>query len=181
MVRPNVIFVENLPAEGKVFPFQVSREEANGFLSSAAPAETQAVSAVSGEARAYRSGRDVFVLGRLHARVRYECVRCLEPFEEELSAEFHRVFSASEEYGSGEVELHAEDMDVEAIEGGAIDLGRIAEEELSLALKAHPVCRETCRGLCPVCGTNLNAEECRCSEEPTDPRLAVLKTLIEKK
>ena len=151
--------------------------EVNGFLSAEEPAEVRAVSNLTGEAKAYRSGRDVFVLGKIAARVEYQCVRCLEPFEGDVKSEFHRVFSEGEEYGAGEVELHREDLDLEPIEGESIDLARIAAEELALALAAHPVCRESCRGLCPSCGTNRNVSACSCAEERVDPRFAALQAL----
>jgi uncharacterized protein len=40
-----------------------------------------------------------------------------------------------------------------------------------------PLCDSECRGLCPVCGTNLNRGTCECKRDWDDPRFAVLKTL----
>ncbi|HEV8596474.1 MAG TPA: DUF177 domain-containing protein, partial [Candidatus Dormibacteraeota bacterium] len=39
------------------------------------------------------------------------------------------------------------------------------------------LCREDCRGLCPVCGGNRNLVTCACPERAADPRLAALKDL----
>ena len=33
-----------------------------------------------------------------------------------------------------------------------------------------PLCRDECRGLCPVCGTNLNRATCDCRRDWEDPR-----------
>jgi uncharacterized protein len=176
-LRPIPLVVEHLPAEGKVYPLELSRHEVNGFFTEEAPGEAEAVSDVTGEVKAYRSGKDVFVLGTLSARLSYPCVRCLERFEEDARADFHRVFSEVPEHGPGEVELRKEDLDLEPIREGTIDLARLAVEELLLALKAHPVCRESCLGLCPRCGGNLNEEQCRCEGPPPDPRFAVLEAL----
>jgi uncharacterized protein len=41
-----------------------------------------------------------------------------------------------------------------------------------------PLCREDCRGLCAVCGANLNRGDCGCAPTWEDPRLAPLKALI---
>lgn len=180
-MRPIAVVVETLPSEGKAFPLEIPSRDVNGFLASEAPSDVEVVSALVGEAKVYRSGSDVFVLGNLKTRVAYHCVRCLESFEEEVKADFHRVFSAQEEYGSGEIELRKQDLDVEPIEGESLDLAEIAAEELSLALRAHPVCRESCRGLCPTCGANLNTEACGCPKESGDPRFAVLRTAKPKK
>ena len=43
-----------------------------------------------------------------------------------------------------------------------------------------PLCKEDCKGLCPVCGCDLNTESCSCDTKTVDPRLAVLKNLFDK-
>ncbi|HEX7587809.1 MAG TPA: DUF177 domain-containing protein, partial [Anaerolineae bacterium] len=43
----------------------------------------------------------------------------------------------------------------------------------------HPVCRTKCAGLCPNCGKNWNEGPCECRQDETDPRLAVLKQLLD--
>ena len=49
----------------------------------------------------------------------------------------------------------------------------------AVGLPLKPLCRPDCLGLCPRCGTNLNASNCACAEERTeDPRLRVLKNLL---
>ena len=50
-------------------------------------------------------------------------------------------------------------------------------EQFYLALPMKPLCRESCRGLCPECGTNLNTGTCSCVREWTDPRLDGLRAL----
>ncbi len=65
--------------------------------------------------------------------------------------------------------------------GIEINPGALAWEEFSLALPVKPLCREACRGLCPVCGVNRNAESCSCAREEGDPRLAALQGLLVKK
>jgi uncharacterized protein len=172
-----IVSVENLPPEGKTFPLLFSREEVEALLGGEDVGEVRAVAGLEGEVRALASGRDVFLLGRIQCRVEYQCVRCLEAFEEDVAAEFHRVFTEAEEGEAGEVELRREDLEVEPIRGGSIDLGQVVAEEIALALKAYPVCRESCQGLCPACGGNRNADECRCGGGPKDPRFAALAKL----
>ena len=52
-------------------------------------------------------------------------------------------------------------------------------EQIMLAVPEFVICRETCRGLCPRCGTNLNESDCGCSEPQVDGRWAALKRLSE--
>jgi uncharacterized protein len=41
-----------------------------------------------------------------------------------------------------------------------------------------PLCAELCRGICPVCGTDLNVDTCTCSLRKSDPRFEELKKLL---
>jgi DUF177 domain-containing protein len=50
-------------------------------------------------------------------------------------------------------------------------------EQFYLSLPMKPLCRSDCRGLCVVCGTNLNREPCSCKPVWEDPRLAPLRDL----
>ncbi len=54
-----------------------------------------------------------------------------------------------------------------------LDVEPVAHDACILELPLAPLCSESCRGLCPICGANLNFEACSC-ERPTDPRWAAL-------
>ncbi|MBQ3561654.1 MAG: DUF177 domain-containing protein, partial [Oscillospiraceae bacterium] len=41
------------------------------------------------------------------------------------------------------------------------------------------LCREDCKGLCPVCGSDLNEKTCNCNQKQIDPRLEKLKMLLD--
>ena len=40
------------------------------------------------------------------------------------------------------------------------------------------LCKSDCKGLCPVCGQNLNEGTCTCNTFVPDPRLAALESLL---
>jgi uncharacterized protein len=63
-------------------------------------------------------------------------------------------------------------------ENGKIDLEPFIREEMILAIPIGPLCSEDCKGLCPICGEDLNESSCSHEELPVDPRLSVLKTLL---
>jgi uncharacterized protein len=65
----------------------------------------------------------------------------------------------------------------EAYTGKVIDLDPILREQLLLSLPSYPVCKDDCKGLCPVCGANLNDRECGCDRHVPDPRWAGLKNI----
>jgi uncharacterized protein len=80
-----------------------------------------------------------------------------------------------ESESSGSFELGQADLDT--YQGKTIDLDPILREQVLLALPMHAVCREDCRGLCGMCGQNLNEAACGCETRRVDPRLAVLKDI----
>jgi uncharacterized protein len=69
------------------------------------------------------------------------------------------------------------DADREYFDGHTIDLDPIVREQVLLALPVSVVCRDDCKGLCSVCGQDLNEAECGCERKVVDPRLAVLKSI----
>ena len=63
-------------------------------------------------------------------------------------------------------------------EKDGFDLDEFIINLLELKLPFRFLCDEDCKGLCPVCGTNLNTSECSCNDEKIDERFAMLKDLF---
>lgn len=128
------------------------------------------------ELRLERDGVDVFVTGDLRAAVSQACGRCLEPSPVEVTAPLD-VRLIPRPARADSVELAADDLDVDFYDKDEIDLSAVIETETTLALPMKPLCRDGCRGLCPVCGGNRNLVQCSCQQRAPDPRLAALKDL----
>ena len=123
------------------------------------------------------------LVGRVQTRLELTCSRCLEPFILPVDAPFDlRYHPQADNAGTGEAEREIEEDDLTTAfyENEQIDLGHLMREQFYLSLPMKPLCRDDCRGLCPVCGTNLNREQCDCKPEWDDPRLAALKALQDK-
>ncbi len=60
-----------------------------------------------------------------------------------------------------------------------LDLTEVTRQNILLAIPPSPVCRTKCAGLCPHCGKNWNEGPCDCKEENIDPRMQVLKQLLD--
>lgn len=121
-------------------------------------------------------GVDVRVQGRVGATVPQTCSRCLEIFPARVDAPVD-VRVVPRPATADSVELGADDLDVDFYQDDQLDVARVLETETTLALPMKPLCREDCRGLCPVCGGNRNAQACACRPEATDPRWAALRGL----
>ncbi len=107
---------------------------------------------------------------RLRADVPLEgpCMRCLEHADRAVAVDAREV----DQPGGGE------DLSSPYLDGDELDLGAWARDALALALPAQIVCSEDCRGLCGICGENLNLAGAghRHEAEP-DPRWAALREL----
>jgi len=120
------------------------------------------------------------IAGHVNGELSLACVRCLEPFTMPVAGSFDlRYVPRSENAGEGEREVGEDDLTTAFYEDDQIDLSELIAEQLHLALPMKPLCSETCKGLCPHCGANLNTETCDCSEKWEDPRLAALKDLAQ--
>ncbi len=119
-------------------------------------------------------------VGRLETSAGLSCSRCLEEYSLPLDLPFD-LFYTTEPEGTGGADNRVDDDMVTRVhyDGGRIDLQSLLSEQVYLGLPLKPLCRPDCMGLCPRCGTNLNAGDCHCAEERTeDPRLRVLKSLL---
>lgn len=153
---------ETLPAEAVVL--EVENARVTGPI------------AISG--KAVKTSETVGLTGRLSGSVEIECDRCLEAVERPFDIELDLEFAPTEQFESdANLELHSEDMRLDAIEGSRIDLAAIAREQILLDLPQQFFCRDDCKGLCEKCGANLNLKNCDCEDDEIDPRWAALKGL----
>lgn len=127
-----------------------------------------------------RDGRVVFVRGRLAARVPLTCCRCLEPFQLTVEPEVDARLEPSPEGRTEERQLGADDLETDLYHHDTLDLGAVVETETTLGLPMKPLCRESCRGLCPICGANGNVTACACQAAPAESRWAALTRLAER-
>ena len=79
--------------------------------------------------------------------------------------------------GDGEREIEEDDLTTAFYQNDEIDLEQLMREQFYLALPMKPLCSDGCKGLCAVCGTNLNRSTCLCNGRWEDPRLAALKNI----
>jgi uncharacterized protein len=131
----------------------------------------------------------VQVTGELAATLGLECSRCLERFLFPVSEKLDLIYlpaSPADTTGAEQAEdeedicLTEQDMVVAYHREGCIDLGETVRGQLLLALPMKRLCRDDCRGLCEVCGTNRNVASCQCPQASTDFRLAPLARLLER-
>lgn len=108
--------------------------------------------------------------GTLTAEMVCVCDRCSKEFSSAKELELDVPLAADLD--------DEENPEVFAVRNDEIDLTEVLETCLILDMETKFLCSEDCKGLCPVCGHNLNEGDCGC-EKPVDPRLAVLGQLLD--
>ena len=125
--------------------------------------DVQFISPVHGTVQLLRHGEDnVYVKAEVFTDIEIQCGRCLDPFEENITATFELQFSPVS---------NPEDVESERIEDGeryydgeTFDISEDARQVLVIQIPVWPLCSQTCEGLCTQCGVNLNEENCICQE-----------------
>lgn len=154
----------------------------NGFHATAPSRLKAHLSKVSG---------GVLVEGKMSVHVAESCKRCLTEVKKTLPVSFtlnlvprdgrpdEDEYEGDEDKGKGERagSFDLEDADEEFFDGKTIDLDPIVREQVLLALPMDVVCKDDCKGLCPMCGQNLNEKQCGCESRYVDPRFAALKDI----
>ncbi|MEU8790054.1 DUF177 domain-containing protein [Streptomyces sp. NPDC048643] len=123
----------------------------------------------------------VLVTGTARASAKGECVRCLEPLEQVLEADFQEMFSYPDADDRGRPKAEPaddaeDDEDTLFLEDGLFDLEPVLRDAVVLALPMQPVCQDDCPGLCSECGARL-ADDPEHHHDAVDIRWAALQGL----
>ena len=112
---------------------------------------------------------DVFVLDAVaKTTALMECSCCLTPVRKELSFEIKERFAHT----------GRDDEETETFTGDQIDLADFVKRGIIGELPMRVECREDCKGLCPICGKDLNDGDCGCDRTIRDPRFESLRALF---
>jgi uncharacterized protein len=130
------------------------------------------LNSLNGLVRATRTPQGILLQADFHTQIDLECVRCLTDFQQTLAFNFTELYAFSQRYVT--------DSGLLMPDTGIIDLSPVIREYVLLEIPISPLCRPDCKGLCPICGNNLNESTCFHEEESGDPRLAALKSLLKK-
>ena len=134
-------------------------------------APDQTLTDLTGSALITRTNQGILIQVDIHAALELECVRCLNPVIQPLHTNFTELYAFSRRYMT--------EAGLMMPETGIIDITPELREYMLLEIPFSPLCRPDCKGLCPVCGADQNETTCHHEDEPSDPRLAALKDLLD--
>ena len=109
------------------------------------------------------------------AEIKFEtrCDRCLTEVPTVLNLEFDRVVTSP-----GTATEDEEDDEIGFMEGYQFDVEAFVYHEIMLNWPVKILCQDECKGVCPVCGQNLNKKDCGCDTFVPDPRMAAIKDIF---
>ena len=111
--------------------------------------------------------------GETTIRLIIPCDRCLEDVENTFHITIDRSVNPNTESDG------IEDVDeLSFIDGYMLDVDKLIMDEIVVALPTKVLCKEDCKGLCSICGTNLNNHTCDCHKESLDPRMAAIQDIF---
>lgn len=108
------------------------------------------------------------IKGDVSITLKDKCSRCLEDVEVDVSASFD--YSVVKPDGYHELS----DDEQLFMDGYSLNADILANNELLMSLPMKVLCKDDCKGLCPVCFINRNHGNCGCDTFVPDPRMAAL-------
>lgn len=132
-------------------------------------------SPVRGQVALTRTDRGILVQGRIEIEIGLTCSRCLAQSRLPISLDIAEEYFPMTDVLSG-APLPVPDVpgSFTIDESHVIDLTEAIRQYAEMKVPMKPLCRDSCAGICPSCGRNLNEGACDCRRQEADPRWAVL-------
>jgi uncharacterized protein len=125
---------------------------------------------LQGTALVGRTPQGLILQGKFKAQTTLECMRCLISFDHPLQWEMTELYAFKSNSVSESGLLLPDDAH--------IDLGPLIREYALLEFPIKPICKPDCKGLCSVCGEDLNQGDCGHRNDSEDSPFSALKDLL---
>lgn len=111
--------------------------------------------------------KKIRVEGETEVVISIPCDRCLEEVSTPFLIHIDETLEENPEQKGDE-----DAMDLNFIEKGMLDIDMLVYDEIVMQFPMKTLCKETCKGLCSVCGCNRNKVTCNCDRTVLDPRMS---------
>ncbi len=117
--------------------------------------------------------RELMITGTCKMVLSIPCDRCLEPVATEFDLEF------SKNVNLDDTDVQADELDEKNyIDGYNLDVDKLLYNEMLIGWPMKVLCSEDCKGICNICGQNLNKGTCDCEDTSLDPRMSVIRDVF---
>ena len=140
------------------------------------PGDMRLAAPLNGRVRLSRTTRSIIADAELTTSLDGHCSRCLRPVVTPIRVELTEEALPSVDLHTGApLDTSAEPDALRIDQHHVLDLEGPVGDAIAMAEPIAPLCSAACRGLCPVCGADLNEEPAHFhDDDPADPRLAAL-------
>lgn len=135
----------SIVGESKEIDYQISPDELSGLR------DLSFITPVTVKGRIYNKAGVVYLDFTLDLTLCYNCDRCLKEYSVSHSFDCRHIVVPS---------VSGDNDEYIVADGESIDLNEIAVTDLLLQLPTKNLCKEDCKGLCMVCGCDLNESDC---------------------
>jgi len=112
------------------------------------------------ELQLFRQGDEVLVRGRLHGEVHLPCAACLQPAKVEVEAPVELLYAPPGETPELEEDDPLAEIDILHHDNAVVNVREPLRDLVIVSMPMAARCTESCKGLCPECGQNLNEATC---------------------
>ena len=118
--------------------------------------------------------RELMITGEASMVLEIPCDRCLEPVKVPFELQFTKNVDLQETDDEQVDELDEKNY----IDGYNLDVDKLLYNEILIGWPMKILCSESCKGICNVCGQNLNQGSCDCEDTSLDPRMSVIRDVF---
>ena len=170
--------LDEIPEEGLNLKWKEDGVSLLAYLENLSKVDFDFETPLQSEVQIHKVGRSVLIKGSVQTHLRLQCVRCLKEFSYPLSSIFElTLYPLKGTAFAEETELGEKEIESSFFQEGEIYLSEIACEQVFLEIPYQPLCHEGCKGLCSVCGQDLNLSSCKCVKDEFGSGFAALNKL----
>lgn len=118
--------------------------------------------------------KELLITGKGKLVLEIPCDRCLEPVKTELALDFSKDVDLDVPDGEQPEALD----ETNYIDGYELDVEQLLRNEVLIGWPTKILCSDDCKGICNICGQNLNQGACDCEDTGLDPRMSVIRDIF---
>lgn len=119
-------------------------------------------------------GKELLIHGTTTLTIAIPCDRCLQEVDTVFELDFLKNIDLDESHKERMEELD----EMNYIDGYHLDVDKLLYNEILIGWPMKILCYEDCKGICNVCGQNLNEGTCNCEDTSLDPRMSVIRDVF---
>ena len=124
---------------------------------------------------ANQENKRLLIQGDVDVKLGIPCGRCLEEVPTPIHFRIDKTLSITDD---GIIDEDMEETDY--LIGFELDVDKLVYAEILVNWPMRVLCKDDCKGICKVCGMNLNKGACSCQRTELDPRMAAIQDIFNK-